>query len=425
MRTFAEKTKHCVHRSELNSVFQSEPTAGNHVQKSLLFGTEDSGTRLSSSNTPHFGFDFGHISLRPPSETVGVQTKLTISRPGDQFEQEADQIADQVMSMPNTDFSHSNISGGPRSKYDPVTMSLDSQRVQTKRVSASNLLEAAPPIAPEVSQSSGQALEPEVRLFMEQRFGHDFSAVQVHTDSRAARSAQFLGARAYTFGSHIVFAEGQYQPGNSIGRSLLAHELTHVLQQESGGSTNKHIQRQNDPQADTDRQERLRRAHLPLDAQIREDAFDLCVVASALGFIPTVTEEVVQQTYSAMQAVLVHQVSTLTEFMELVDEFSTVSLMSSQQGRERFIAHHRSNLRNLGISGQTLMESVLGEQRILIVGSPGLISKREFVERHERGHVGLHSLGVPVAQHHDIMSMFGPAGLGVEHIPHLGVRIRT
>jgi hypothetical protein len=84
-----------------------------------------------------------------------------------------------------------------------------------------------------VLHSPGHPLNPETRAFMEPRFGHDFSQVRVHTDSQAAESARALGSRAYTVGPNVVFAEGMYAPSNDGGRQLLAHELVHVVQQES------------------------------------------------------------------------------------------------------------------------------------------------------------------------------------------------
>ncbi len=66
---------------------------------------------------------------------------------------------------------------------------------------------------------------------MEPRFGHDFSGVRVHTDSRAAESARAVNAHAYTVGNDIVFAPGKYQPDAHSGRELLAHELAHTVQQ--------------------------------------------------------------------------------------------------------------------------------------------------------------------------------------------------
>src|SRR5712692_284709 len=88
-----------------------------------------------------------------------------------------------------------------------------------------------PPIVHEVLRSPGQPLDPATRAFMEPRFGHDFSQVRVHTDAQAGESARAVNARAYTVGHNIVFDAGQYAPETSAGRRLLAHELTHVLQQ--------------------------------------------------------------------------------------------------------------------------------------------------------------------------------------------------
>lgn len=90
---------------------------------------------------------------------------------------------------------------------------------------------AVPPIVHDVLSSPGQPLDASTRTFMEPRFGYDFSQVRVHTDKRAAESARAVNALAYTVGRDVVFGEGEYEPGTSMGRRLLAHELTHVVQQ--------------------------------------------------------------------------------------------------------------------------------------------------------------------------------------------------
>jgi hypothetical protein len=84
---------------------------------------------------------------------------------------------------------------------------------------------------PEVLRAPGQALSPRARSLFEPRFGHDFSQVRVHADEEAGASALSIGAAAYTVGSHVVFAPGHYSPGSSAGLALLAHELSHVVQQ--------------------------------------------------------------------------------------------------------------------------------------------------------------------------------------------------
>ena len=97
----------------------------------------------------------------------------------------------------------------------------------------------APVIVHEVLRSAGQPLDTATRAFMEPRFGHDFSNVRVHTDAKSVRSAHEVNALAYTVGQDIVFGVGQYNPATEKGRHLLAHELTHTLQQSATGSISK------------------------------------------------------------------------------------------------------------------------------------------------------------------------------------------
>jgi outer membrane protein OmpA-like peptidoglycan-associated protein len=92
---------------------------------------------------------------------------------------------------------------------------------------------AAPPIVHEVLRSPGQPLSASARAFMEPRFGHDFGQVRVHTDAEAAKSARAVNALAYTVGRHIVIGENSFAQDGAAGRRLLAHELTHVVQQQS------------------------------------------------------------------------------------------------------------------------------------------------------------------------------------------------
>jgi hypothetical protein len=91
--------------------------------------------------------------------------------------------------------------------------------------------DAVPPIVHEILRSPGQPLDKETREFMEPRFGHDFSQVRIHTDAKAAESARAVNARAYTVGENIVFGKAQYAPNRFEGKRLLAHELTHTIQQ--------------------------------------------------------------------------------------------------------------------------------------------------------------------------------------------------
>ncbi len=119
--------------------------------------------------------------------------------------------------------------------FDGECAACRAKRLQ-RRATESAGPSGVPPIVHEVLRSPGQPLDAETRAFMEPRFGHDFSRVRVHTGARAAESARAVNALAYTVGRDVVFGAGQYAPGTSAGRRLLAHELAHVVQQD--GSLN-------------------------------------------------------------------------------------------------------------------------------------------------------------------------------------------
>src|SRR5207245_97025 len=103
----------------------------------------------------------------------------------------------------------------------------------------------APPIVHEVLRAPGQPLDAATRAVMEPRFGHDFSRVRVHSDARAAQSARAVNALAYTVGRDVVFGANQYTSDTQLGQRLLAHELTHVVQQGGGAASRPAVLRLN------------------------------------------------------------------------------------------------------------------------------------------------------------------------------------
>lgn len=153
-----------------------------------------------------------------------IQAKLTIGASNDPLEHEADHIADQVMRAPPSN-----------SEVSPVP-----PRIQRVSDESSGNVDAAPQSVESVLASPGRSLEPALRHDMEQRFGHDFSRVRLHTDEAAARSAKDLHADAYTVGNNIVLDSGNFRPETTSGSLLLAHELTHVIQQSDTLSVNSH-----------------------------------------------------------------------------------------------------------------------------------------------------------------------------------------
>jgi len=104
------------------------------------------------------------------------------------------------------------------------------------RMSASAMKAAKGELLPPAVKATGAMLPQSEKAYFEDRLGHDFSRVRVHTDEQAAAAAGALGAKAFATGENIVFASGRYEPSTSAGRRLLGHELTHVAQQARGGA---------------------------------------------------------------------------------------------------------------------------------------------------------------------------------------------
>jgi len=159
-----------------------------------------------------------------------LQRRAThISEPGDRYEQEADRIADQVMRMPEP--TAKNQVGSEKEGVLQRKASVNSITPVQPSSPGQDRLSEVPPIVDEVLRSPGQPLDTETRTFMEPRFGQNFSQVRVHTDAKAGNSAKKVNAMAYTVGQDVVFDTGHYKPKTSSGKELLAHELTHTLQQ--------------------------------------------------------------------------------------------------------------------------------------------------------------------------------------------------
>ena len=156
----------------------------------------------------------GGRSRQPPRS---AQAKLSVGSENDPLELEADRIADGVLS------------GRPAgSLVQPQPGSL---RVRPGASLHRGALRSAPPSVGLALAEAGRPLEPGVRRDMERHFGHDLSRVRVHCGPTAERSVRELRAQAYAAGSDLVFGPGRYAPGTHDGRRLLAHELTHVVQQ--------------------------------------------------------------------------------------------------------------------------------------------------------------------------------------------------
>ncbi|MEP6844388.1 MAG: DUF4157 domain-containing protein [Panacibacter sp.] len=227
---------------------------------------------------------------------VFIQPKLTINNPNDQYETEADAVADKVMRMESPSIQ---TKAGNNLFFKPAPIKVntlqrkcvhcgeDEKKMQRKEMNGEEATadEGLENYVGTLS-SDGQPLPNEARNFYEPRFGYDFSNVKVHTDSIAAKSAQSINALAYTSGSNIVFNNGQYSPNTDSGKRLLGHELTHVIQQGAVQNNKSDIvMREEKPENE------LKSCPVPQKAQllpIIEDArkavsFATAVVATAWG----------------------------------------------------------------------------------------------------------------------------------------------
>jgi peptidoglycan hydrolase-like protein with peptidoglycan-binding domain len=153
--------------------------------------------------------------------------QLRIGAPGDAHEREADRVADRVAASPHRP-------AGSARNAPPL--------VQRAATGSSGQPGPLPASVGHALAGAGTPLAPALRQDMELRLAHDFSHVRVHTDEAAAQSARDVAAHAYTVGRDVVFGAGRFAPQTQAGRQLIAHELTHVVQQAEGGAL--HLQRQ-------------------------------------------------------------------------------------------------------------------------------------------------------------------------------------
>jgi hypothetical protein len=171
------------------------------------------------------------------------QPKLTVSRPGDASEREADQVADHVMRLPGpgpgfvTDLRADDRAGGRPTGGEIRRKSTGPRRTSSEGPGPEGTVPEALAARLTALSNGGQPLPSAVRSFFEPRFGRDLGGVRLHTDPAAGELARSLDARAFSLGSAIVFGPGEYAPGSAAGRHLIAHELTHVLQQSGHASS--------------------------------------------------------------------------------------------------------------------------------------------------------------------------------------------
>ena len=227
-KTSATPVKHSSHGGGVSRMAMTSHDSIIHLQKTI--GNQAVQRLLRSK-------------ARDDAMMTGIQTKLKISQPGDTYEQEADRVAEHIMKM--SDLGHVDLTVSREEeridrKCSKCEMKKEERNEHENKLDTSQKLSTKPnpnhqtnnEVPNEInSVSGGSLLDNDTRELMEPRFGYDFSDVRIHADERASKSASSVNALAYTIGNNIVFGDGRFQPSTSEGRSLLAHELTHVVQQ--------------------------------------------------------------------------------------------------------------------------------------------------------------------------------------------------
>ncbi|WP_372756893.1 DUF4157 domain-containing protein [Mariniflexile sp.] len=198
----------------------------------------------------------------PPSQGVvgdpfikpKVQTKLEIGKSDDKYEAEADKMADQVVNktgageaVQKTESSEEEVAVQKMEEEEALQTKEEEEAIQSKEEeeavqmkedeeSIQTKFDDKPVKQPSIennlkNSSTGSKMDDTIQSEMQQKFGTDFSHIKIHNDGASAAMCQELGAQAFTRGNNIYFNEGKYNPNSAEGKRLLAHELTHTIQQ--------------------------------------------------------------------------------------------------------------------------------------------------------------------------------------------------
>ncbi len=245
-----KKASTTVAQTEKSSDFlQTRPFATN-IQIQNTFNKQPN-LQAKVVNTSGFGHSFGNYNISPTTSVI--QPKLTIGEPGDKYEQEADRVSAEVVQRinqpePVSDNQEQTVQRMDLPDEDELMMKPLVQRMDlpdedelmmkplVQRQEAINGGDASAELESSINSArgGGQSLDANLQRSIGEAMGADFSRVRVHTDTRADALNKSIQAKAFTTGQDIFFRQGAYQPGSRGGQELIAHELTHVVQQSGG-----------------------------------------------------------------------------------------------------------------------------------------------------------------------------------------------
>lgn len=321
-------------------------------------------------------------STRDTPEVRDIQPKLTVNEPGDKYEKEAERVADAVMRMADSGSkvdTQKEVPSGHIQRMCPRCQrryqqgkplnceecEAELQRRRDGRDGDAKISEGVEQAAA-VASEFGKPLSEGLRSLFENRLDRDFSGVRIHTGERADRAARAINARAFTYGTDIVFRKGEYSPSTYSGKRLLAHELTHVVQQNGGRvSTQKYddasgtVQLQeSDRHRSESASEAPNRGDSPLAYQ-RESRFDVSVQNMATIYFPTDKSELDENDRRVVRKVAEYvRTAALNTRVEV--EFHGYADERGEKGYNQMLSKERA---------QSVKELLL----TLIAGAPGAL----------------------------------------------------
>lgn len=202
-------------------------------------GKESSSSKAESGSVASLHRTVGNQTVQRLYQRGEIQASMAVSQPGDPAEREAERVADEVLRMPKPE------SVGPLTTTDVNVISRSRSSGPEFDENEAEQIKSL--------DGGGKPLSYSTRSFFEPRFGRDFSDVRVHTGHKVEEAAQSINARAFTHKNDVVFRQGEFSPDTSEGKRLLAHELTHVVQQDEqdsvGYSSDAIVQRKNGGQS--------------------------------------------------------------------------------------------------------------------------------------------------------------------------------
>jgi hypothetical protein len=309
-----------------------------------------------------------------------VQAKLTVTDPDDQYEKEADRVADEVTSQSaesqvrRQEEEEEELQAKLQRQAEPEeeeelqaklqrqAMPEEEEEIQAKLqrqaeeeeepIQAKRAISRTPNVSEDMqskidsSRGGGQKLPDSVRSSLEPQLGYDFGDVRIHHDSEADNLSQQLDARAFTTGQDIYFRSGDYQPHSNDGMKLLGHEMTHVVQQEATSLSTKAVQREQeqDPEARHGAELRLLEARdrllttmsrANIQAFLRQAA--LCQQLGADDQARDALDRAADQAIGGLkESTRAFNVDTSSRraARDLLDQIATVQLLSSEEGAE-------------------------------------------------------------------------------------------